>query len=75
MAHGFVCRRCGWQETAHSNWNLAEAEVEESKDIPLDGYDRALSECPGFTYKRSDLPAAISLEDVKLSGGPHEGCH
>ena len=72
MAHGFLCKHCGQQESPHYNWSL----IGEEQDITQSGYKYPLSSCPGFMYKRKDLTDLKACEEGALRfGGPHEGWH
>ncbi len=76
MAHGFICTRCGWEETIHIHgWSGMEAVlVQKAKEL-LPGYVFSQERC-AMSYQPSDEEIAFvnGLEERK-QGGQHEGQH
>ena len=54
MAGGFLCKKCGWQETEHGyKGELTQEEI----DNPRNGYDLSLAKCLGYIPEQEDLAA------------------
>lgn len=61
MAHGLVCRYCGWQETAHKgNDEIADNDFVTA----LAGYKKSLAKCGRFVYKKEELKLLPKLEEL-----------
>ena len=72
MANGFVCVRCGWQESVHIHGGRALTDEErKALFVPREGFVVSFLDCGGYASSQEELEA----EAEEKSGGPHEGCH
>ena len=63
MAHGFLCRRCGWQETAHKAGRNQVDNADASRLI--EGYKKTLDQClDNFKYNDEDAKLLPELQEM-----------
>ena len=49
MAHGVLCKHCGWQETEHDDQSLL---TEEERNQVIPGYKKTLKNCKYYARER-----------------------